>query len=83
LNEGCAIDLKTTDALMFLFTAFPLEWHLKTALNRLMFETWGFFIILFPIFYKLSEFFLIIRNEKVNLHDISSATLHTGSLTFP
>ncbi len=37
----------------FLFTTFPLEWHLKTALSRLMFETCGFFIILFPIFYSL------------------------------
>jgi hypothetical protein len=36
----------------FLLTTFPLEWHLKTALNRLMFETCGFFIILFPIFYS-------------------------------
>ena len=37
----------------FLLTTFPLEWHLKTALNRLMFETCGFFIILFPMFYSL------------------------------
>jgi hypothetical protein len=37
----------------FLLTTFPLEWHLKTALNRLMFETCGFFIILLPIFYTI------------------------------
>ena len=37
---------------VFLLTSFPLEWHLKTALNRIMFQTSGFFLITLPLFYN-------------------------------
>jgi len=37
--------------LAFLLTSFPLEWHLWVALDRIMFQTSGFFIILIPLFY--------------------------------
>ncbi|OUU25568.1 MAG: hypothetical protein CBB97_09490 [Candidatus Endolissoclinum sp. TMED37] len=37
----------------FLLSSFPLEWVLWTALNRVMFETSGLFIILIPLTYEL------------------------------
>ena len=37
--------------LAFLLTSFPLEWHLWVALDRIMFQTSGFFIILIPLLY--------------------------------
>ena len=37
----------------FLLTSFPLEWVLWTALDRIMFETSGLFVILIPLFYDL------------------------------
>ena len=36
----------------FLLSSFPLEWVLWTALNRIMFQTSAFFIILIPLFYN-------------------------------
>ena len=37
--------------LAFLLTSFPLEWQLWVALDRIMFQTSGFFIILIPLLY--------------------------------
>ncbi len=37
----------------FLLSSFPLEWVLWTALDRIMFETSGLFIILIPLSYEL------------------------------
>ena len=37
--------------LAFLLTSFPLEWHLWVALDRIMFQTSGFYLILVPLFY--------------------------------
>ena len=36
----------------FILNSFPLEWVLWTALNRIMFQTSAFFIILIPLFYN-------------------------------
>ncbi len=46
----------------FLLSSFPLEWVLWTALDRIMFETSGLFIILFPLSYEL----LKKKNFKFN-----------------
>jgi hypothetical protein len=43
----------------FLFTSFPLEWHLKTSLNRIMFQTSGLSLIALPIFYNF------LSNKKI------------------
>ena len=46
--------------LAFLLTSFPLEWHLWVALDRIMFQTSGFFIILIPLFYDF------LRDKNLN-----------------
>jgi hypothetical protein len=38
--------------IIFFTTSFPIEWHLKTALNRIVFQMSGFFIILIPLIYN-------------------------------
>lgn len=46
----------------FLLSSFPLEWVLWTALNRVMFETSGLFIILIPLTYELLKKKKIFNN---------------------
>jgi len=44
----------------FLLTSFPLKWVLWVALNRIIFETCGLYVILVPLFYdflKRKKFF--------------------------
>jgi hypothetical protein len=36
----------------FFLTSLPLEFHLKTAASRLLFEVSGFFLILIPLFFN-------------------------------
>ena len=46
--------------LVFLLSSFPLEWQLWVALDRIMFQTSGFFIILIPLFYDF------LRSKNLN-----------------
>lgn len=46
--------------LAFLLTSFSLEWHLWVALDRIMFQTSGFFVILIPLFYDF------LRGKNLN-----------------
>jgi len=38
--------------IIFFTTSFPIEWHLKTSINRIIFQISGFFIILIPLIYN-------------------------------